>query len=89
MSTTFAFLQNMGPWEIGLIVLLVLLLFGGRKLPELARGAGKAIREFRSASSEAEKTFKDAMSDPSEKEPQKTEPNKPVTSTAEKSSAQN
>ena len=56
-----AFIQNLGPWEISLIVLLALLLFGGRKLPELARGAGKAIREFRSASQDAEKTFKDAI----------------------------
>ena len=36
-----------GPWEIALIVLIVLLLFGGRKLPELARGLGKGMREFR------------------------------------------
>lgn len=79
-----AFLQNLGPWEIGLIVLLVLLLFGGRKLPELARGAGKAIKEFRHATSDAEKTFKDAMNEPSESEKPKAEA-KPVT---EKNSAQ-
>lgn len=59
--TCIGFIQNLGPWEIGLIILLALLLFGGKKLPELARGAGKAIKEFRGASQDAEKTFKDAM----------------------------
>ncbi len=39
----FAF---MGHWEIILIVLALLLLFGGRKIPELARGLGSGIREF-------------------------------------------
>ena len=37
----------MGPWQIGLIVLVVLLLFGGRKLPELMKGMGKGIRGFK------------------------------------------
>lgn len=41
---------NMGGGEIMLIVLAILLLFGGKKLPELARGLGKGIREFKDAS---------------------------------------
>jgi len=41
---------NMGTPEIMLILLAVLLLFGGKKLPELARGLGKGIREFKDAS---------------------------------------
>ena len=36
-----------GPWQIGLIVLAILLLFGGRKLPELMRGMGKGIKGFK------------------------------------------
>ena len=36
-----------GPYEWVIIILLVLLLFGGRKLPELARGLGKGLREFK------------------------------------------
>ncbi|MFU8843708.1 MAG: twin-arginine translocase TatA/TatE family subunit [Bacteroidales bacterium] len=36
-----------GPWQIILIVLVVLLLFGGKKIPELMRGLGKGIREFK------------------------------------------
>ncbi len=41
---------NMGGGEIMLIMIAVLLLFGGKKLPELARGLGKGIREFKDAS---------------------------------------
>ncbi|MDX1349408.1 MAG: twin-arginine translocase TatA/TatE family subunit [Putridiphycobacter sp.] len=37
----------MGPWQIGLIVLAVLLLFGGKKLPELMKGMGKGIKGFK------------------------------------------
>ncbi len=36
-----------GPWQIVLIVLVVLLLFGGKKIPELMRGLGKGVREFK------------------------------------------
>lgn len=41
---------NMGGSEIVLIIAVILLLFGGKKLPELARGLGKGIREFKDAS---------------------------------------
>jgi len=37
----------MGPWQIGLIVLALLLLFGGKKLPELMKGMGKGIKGFK------------------------------------------
>jgi sec-independent protein translocase protein TatA len=38
-----------GVWEIILIVLVLLLLFGGKKIPELMRGLGKGMREFKDA----------------------------------------
>lgn len=41
---------NMGGGELALIMVAILLLFGGKKLPELARGLGKGIREFKDAS---------------------------------------
>lgn len=41
-----------GPWQIALIVIIVLLLFGGRKIPELMRGLGSGIKEFKDASKE-------------------------------------
>ena len=39
----------LGPWEIALIILVVIILFGGKKLPELARGLGIGLREFKKA----------------------------------------
>lgn len=43
---------NLGPMEIAFILLIVLLLFGAKRIPEIARGLGKGIREFKSATSE-------------------------------------
>jgi|UniRef100_UPI00404A1E9A sec-independent protein translocase protein TatA len=40
----------MGAWQIVLIVLVVLLIFGGKKIPELMRGLGSGIKEFKDAS---------------------------------------
>ena len=45
-----------GPWQIALIVVIVLLLFGGKKIPELMRGLGSCIKEFKDASKEEDKT---------------------------------
>lgn len=39
-----------GPWQIVLVVLVVLLLFGGKKIPELMRGLGSGLKEFKDAS---------------------------------------
>ena len=39
----------MGPWQIVLIVVVVLLLFGGKKIPELMKGLGKGMKEFKDA----------------------------------------
>ena len=44
------FLGGMGAPEIIVILVILLLLFGGKKIPELARGLGKGIREFKDAS---------------------------------------
>ena len=41
--------MNLGPWEIVLIILFVIILFGGKKLPELARGLGLGLKEFKKA----------------------------------------
>ncbi|MCD6660998.1 MAG: twin-arginine translocase TatA/TatE family subunit [Lentimicrobium sp.] len=37
----------MGPWQIVIILVIVLLLFGGKKIPELMKGLGKGIKEFK------------------------------------------
>lgn len=43
-----------GAWQIVLIVVVVLLLFGGKKIPELMRGLGSGIKEFKDASKQEE-----------------------------------
>jgi sec-independent protein translocase protein TatA len=46
---------GLGPTELVVIVLVVLLLFGGRKIPELMKGLGQGIKEFKDASKGVEK----------------------------------
>ena len=41
-----------GPWQIVLIIVVVLLLFGGKKIPELMKGLGSGMKEFKNASKE-------------------------------------
>ncbi len=51
---------NLGPWEIILILLVVLLLFGAKRLPSLAKGLGQGIREFKGAVDGAKKEIEEA-----------------------------
>ena len=44
--------MSLGPWEIALVILGIIILFGGKKLPELARGLGLGLREFKKAKQE-------------------------------------
>lgn len=56
-----AFMEGLGGMEVFLVMVVILVLFGGDKLPEFARGAGKMIREFKKASSGVEEEFKRAL----------------------------
>lgn len=49
-SILLGFLGGMGGTEIFLIILVLLLFFGGKRIPELAKGLGRGIREFKDAS---------------------------------------
>jgi sec-independent protein translocase protein TatA len=49
MNALAIFLGFIGPWQIGLIIVVVLLLFGGKKIPELMKGLGSGIKEFKNA----------------------------------------
>lgn len=55
MNLAVVFLGMMGPWQIVLIVAALLLLFGGRKIPELMRGLGGGVKEFKNAIKEEDK----------------------------------
>jgi sec-independent protein translocase protein TatA len=45
-----------GPWQIVIVVALALLLFGGKKIPELMRGLGQGMKEFKKATREMNET---------------------------------
>jgi sec-independent protein translocase protein TatA len=61
-------LFGLGAPEIVVIVLVVLLLFGGRKIPELMKGLGQGIREFNNAKNQVKEQIKDGINDDSKKE---------------------
>jgi len=54
MTTATIFLGFVGPWQWIIIGLAILLLFGGRKLPELMKGLGTGIKEFKDATKSEE-----------------------------------
>ena len=56
---TLAFIQNMGPLQLLICLAVLLLLFGGKKIPDLARSLGKAKGEFKKGLAEGEKAEKE------------------------------
>lgn len=61
MESLFLFLGGVGGQEMILIFLAILLLFGGKKIPELMRGLGKGIREFNTARASIEGEIREGM----------------------------
>ena len=66
-------MPNVGPWEIVLLLLLALLLFGAKRLPEIGKSVGQGMREFKDSVSGANKQIEEvraeldpAMQDPSD-----------------------
>jgi len=55
--------MSLGPWEIIIIFVVILLVFGGKKLPELAKGLGEGIKEFKKATSDIKDEVDNAVSD--------------------------
>lgn len=64
MYPFFAFIDGIGGPELLLIMFLVLILFGANRLPDLARGMGRAVREFKKATSSVEQEVRRAMEEP-------------------------
>lgn len=62
-----AFLQNLSPFQILLVAFIVLLLFGAKRLPELGRGIGKFLREFKRSTREIEDDIRSSLDEPEEK----------------------
>ncbi|MGC9318350.1 MAG: twin-arginine translocase TatA/TatE family subunit [Armatimonadota bacterium] len=59
---------GLGTPELVVILILVLVLFGGKKIPEIMRGIGEGLREFRKASTEAQSEIKRLAEEPIEEE---------------------
>lgn len=83
----FAFIQNLRAPEIILIFLVVLLLFGAKRLPELFKSFGKSIKEFKKATSEIEEDIRTAMDAEDAPKPAPRAENKQVETTRSPDSA--
>ena len=68
----FGFLQNIGPWQLVICIVVAFVLFGGaRKIPELAKSLGKAKSEFKKGLAEGEKEEASEPEDEPSKAPAK------------------
>ena len=63
MNTSLIYPLALGTWEIVAIVLVILLLFGGKKIPELMKGLGKGVKSFKQGMNEVEKEIGDIDND--------------------------
>ncbi len=77
--STLLFVGGLGGWEIALIIAIILIFFGAKKIPELARGLGSGIREFKSATREQVKE-KPADKETKAEETQAKQEEKPINS---------
>ncbi|MHA6248454.1 Sec-independent protein translocase subunit TatA/TatB [Pontibacter sp. CAU 1760] len=60
LNNIFLFIGGLGGTEVILILVVVLLLFGAKKIPELAKGLGRGIREFKDATNEIKNDIEDS-----------------------------
>jgi sec-independent protein translocase protein TatA len=60
---TLAFIQNIGGGSLVIIILVIILLFGAKRIPELARGLGRGIREFKDATKEIQDDLEEGLKD--------------------------
>lgn len=61
MQVQYAEIFGLGAAEIGLILVALLFLFGGKKIPELMRGLGQGVREFNAAKSNLKQEIEEGM----------------------------
>lgn len=81
-STILAFISGLGWGEVVLILAVVLLLFGAKKLPELARGLGQGIKEFKKATHDVQEDIQRAIEEEPPRDPPRRTAEKPATSEA-------
>jgi len=80
MMLPLGFIQNIGPTQLLLVLVIILVLFGGNKLPDLARALGRSLGEFKKGKEEGEKLanekVKEIVDDIKKDEPEKVEAHK-------------
>lgn len=64
MHVPAAFIDGIGGLELLMVMFIVLLLFGAKGLPDIARGLGRSVREFKKATSGVEEEIRNAMAEP-------------------------
>lgn len=75
---TLGFIDGLGGGEMMLIFFVILILFGGKRLPELARGLGKSVREFKKATAGMEDEIKRVLEEPAASATKPATPAKPL-----------
>jgi sec-independent protein translocase protein TatA len=68
IMTTLGFIGNIGGPSFILIILVIILLFGAKRIPELARGLGRGIREFKDATKEIQDDIEEGLKDKKRKD---------------------
>ncbi|MDX5418133.1 MAG: twin-arginine translocase TatA/TatE family subunit [Hymenobacteraceae bacterium] len=63
ITNIFAFIGGLGGTEVVLILFAILLLFGAKRIPELAKGLGRGIREFKDATKEIKTDIENSVKD--------------------------
>ncbi|WP_439880387.1 Sec-independent protein translocase subunit TatA/TatB [Pontibacter sp. MBLB2868] len=63
LTNIFLFLGGLGGTEVLLILFAILLLFGAKRIPELAKGLGRGIREFKDATKEVKNEIESSVKD--------------------------
>ena len=81
MNYSLSFIEGIGGPELMMIMFIILLLFGANKLPELAKGLGKSVREFKKAASGVEDEIRRAMDEPENPTPIKSPHHRPTADT--------
>lgn len=69
LTPALAFLEGIGAMEMALVAIIGLILFGGKGLPDMARTLGKAMREFKKATSSVENEVRRVMNEEPETKP--------------------
>lgn len=85
---TLSIMGTFGPLEIGLIFLIVLLIFGANRIPEIARGIGKGIREFKDATNEISRELENEAQNRQINQPQAPQQGAPQARQPQQQSAQ-